>query len=122
MSPRRIADRGTVADSTRTVLADVGTGDSIAVNGSCLTVIAFAPTWWDAELSPETIDRTRLACFAAGDVVNLERAVHAQDRLGGHLVQGHVDGRGDPGEAPSTLASGAPGAFPYLRSLALRRR
>ncbi len=76
------------------VLDDVGLGDSIAVNGCCLTVIEFGADWWAGDLSDETMERTGFARLATGDAVNLERAVRAQDRLGGHLVQGHVDGVG----------------------------
>lgn len=76
------------------VLDDVGLGDSIAVNGCCLTVVEFGPDWWAADLSDETLERTGFARLVTGDPVNLERAVRAQDRLGGHLVQGHVDGVG----------------------------
>lgn len=86
---------GRLRVAAETVLDDVGVGDSIAVNGCCLTVVAFGTTWWEAELSTETIDRTSFTRLATGDSVNLERAVRAQDRLGGHLVQGHVDGVGE---------------------------
>lgn len=77
------------------VIEDVGMGDSIAVNGCCLTVVAFGDDWWEADVSQETIDRTSLASLAPGDGVNLERAVKVSDRLGGHVVQGHVDGVGE---------------------------
>ena len=73
-------------------LADVAVGDSIAVNGVCLTAIALAGGAFDADVSHET-----LACttgFAAGARVNLEKALRLADRLGGHLVSGHVDGIG----------------------------
>lgn len=77
------------------VLSDVGYGDSIAVNGCCLTVVAYGTDWWEADVSDETVRRTSLARTAAGDAVNLERAVRADQRLGGHLVQGHVDAVGE---------------------------
>lgn len=77
------------------VLADVALGDSIAVNGCCLTVVAHGTDWWEADVSDETIGRTSLARTAIGDPVNLERAVRADQRLGGHLVQGHVDAVGE---------------------------
>lgn len=67
-------------------------GDSIAVNGACLTAIDPAPDAFSADLSPETLDRTLLADLRAGDRVNLERALRLGDRMGGHIVQGHVDG------------------------------
>ncbi len=75
-----------------TVLDDVALGDSIAVNGCCLTVVAFDDMSWTADVSDETVDRTTLATLEAGDPVNFERAVRADQRMGGHLVQGHVDG------------------------------
>jgi riboflavin synthase len=77
------------------VLDGVEIGESIAVNGCCLTVVAHGDGWWEADVSPETISRTSLAATAPGDGVNLERAVRASDRLGGHIVQGHVDGVGE---------------------------
>ncbi len=77
------------------VLEGVEIGESIAVNGCCLTVVAHGDGWWEADVSPETISRTSLAATVPGDGVNLERAVRASDRLGGHVVQGHVDGVGE---------------------------
>ncbi len=76
------------------VTSDAGMGDSIAVNGTCLTVVALGEGWWEADVVDETISRTTLGDLAPGDSVNLERPVRVQDRLGGHLVQGHVDGVG----------------------------
>ena len=69
-------------------------GDSIAVNGCCLTVAAADGDTWTADVMQETLDMTSLAGVVPGDRVNLERAVTADKRLGGHLVQGHVDGVG----------------------------
>ncbi len=69
-------------------------GDSIAVNGCCLTVAATEGDTWTADVMQETLDMTSLAGVGPGDRVNLERAVTADKRLGGHLVQGHVDGVG----------------------------
>src|SRR4051812_13933655 len=77
-----------------TVTADLAEGDSIAVNGVCLTALDVTPTSFAAELSPETLERTTLSRLQPGTAVNLERAVTPQTRLGGHMVQGHVDGRG----------------------------
>ena len=87
-----------------TVLDDVTLGASIAVNGCCLTVVEWdeggpearggPPTWWAADAVEETLSRTCLGDLAPGDPVNLERPVRLSDRLGGHLVQGHVDGVG----------------------------
>lgn len=78
-----------------TVLDDVELGASIAVNGCCLTVVDWGDDWWDAELTDETWSRTGLGDLTTGDGVNLERPVRLSDRLGGHLVQGHVDGVGE---------------------------
>ncbi len=76
------------------VLSDSGIGASIAVNGCCLTVVELGDGWWAADAVTETLDRTALGSLRAGDPVNLERPVRLADRLGGHLVQGHVDGVG----------------------------
>ncbi|MBZ5733869.1 riboflavin synthase [Nocardioides sp. TRM66260-LWL] len=78
-----------------TVLEDAGLGDSIAVNGCCLTVAERTDDTWTADVMQETLDKTSLAGIAPGDRVNLERAVTAGTRLGGHIVQGHVDGVGE---------------------------
>jgi riboflavin synthase len=78
------------------VLEDAHVGDSIAVDGCCLTVVEVerAESWWAADAVEETLRRTVLGELREGDPVNLERPVRLSDRLGGHLVQGHVDGRG----------------------------
>jgi riboflavin synthase len=93
-------DDGVLRIAAHTVLADAEVGASIAVNGCCLTVTAFEPGidgrgWWEADVSHETLRRTNLGDCAAGTAVNLERPVRAQDRLGGHIVQGHVDAVGE---------------------------
>lgn len=88
--------------SATVVLDDVRLGDSIAVNGCCLTVVAWEDPpeqadgagWWEADVSDETYRRTALGDLEPGDPVNLERPVRLADRLGGHLVQGHVDAVG----------------------------
>jgi len=77
-----------------TVLDVVEMGASIAVNGCCLTVVAFDAHSWSADAVIETLARTNLGDLAAGARVNLERPVRLADRLGGHLVQGHVDATG----------------------------
>jgi riboflavin synthase len=77
-----------------TVLGDAGLGDSIAVNGCCLTVATRTEQTWTADVMRETLDKTGLGVLVPGDPVNLERAVTADKRLGGHIVQGHVDGVG----------------------------
>jgi riboflavin synthase len=76
------------------VLADAGLGDSISVNGCCLTVAEKDGDTWTADVMQETLDKTSLAGVEVGDRVNLERAVTPTTRLGGHIVQGHVDGVG----------------------------
>jgi riboflavin synthase len=85
-----------------TVLEDVVLGASIAVNGCCLTVVDFARgageaggSWWEADVTQESYDRTNLGDLVAGSPVNLERPVRLEDRLGGHPVQGHVDAVGE---------------------------
>lgn len=78
----------------QTVLEGLKVGDSVTVNGACLTVVAFARTEMKADLSPETAKVTTLGSLKAGDPVNLERAMRLGDRLGGHLVTGHVDAIG----------------------------
>jgi riboflavin synthase len=78
-----------------TVLEDARLGDSIAVNGCCLTVAELGEGTWTADVMQETLDKTSLRGVAPGDRVNLERAATLQTRLGGHLVQGHVDGTGE---------------------------
>ena len=78
----------------RCALEGVRVGDSIAVSGTCLTVTRIASSLFEADLTGETVARTTLGRCEAGDVVNVERAVAVGDRLGGHVVQGHVDGVG----------------------------
>ena len=93
----RIVRLETVEDSARltveapTVTQDVNLGDSVSVNGCCLTVTAVHGSTFTADLMAETLTRTTLGSQAPGDPVNLERALRASDRLGGHIVQGHVD-------------------------------
>ncbi len=77
------------------VLNEVSLGASIAVNGCCLTVTDWGDGWWQADAVGETLQRTNLADLQVGDAVNLERPVRLNDRLGGHLVQGHVDAVGE---------------------------
>jgi riboflavin synthase len=77
------------------VLTDIEVGDSIAVNGCCLTVARLETGCWEADISPETLGRTTLGTLHAGDAVNLEPAARLGGALGGHLVQGHVDASGE---------------------------
>lgn len=93
----RVVRLETVEDSARltveapTVTQDVNLGDSVSVNGCCLTVTAVHGSTFTADLMAETLTRTTMGSQAPGDPVNLERALRASDRLGGHIVQGHVD-------------------------------
>ena len=93
----RVVRLETVEDCARltveapTVTQDVNLGDSVSVNGCCLTVTAVHGSTFTADLMAETLTRTTLGSQAPGDPVNLERALRATDRLGGHIVQGHVD-------------------------------
>jgi riboflavin synthase len=89
-----------------TVLEDAELGASIAVNGCCLTAVEFGDDWWAADAVEETLRRTCLGDLAAGDRVNLERPVRLDGRLGGHIVQGHVDGVGQIAER-EPLADGS---------------
>jgi riboflavin synthase len=70
---------------------DLAAGESIAVNGACLTVREFGPGWFDTAAVLTTLERTTIGGWKAGTRVNLERSLRATDRLGGHIVQGHVD-------------------------------
>jgi riboflavin synthase len=74
--------------------AELSTGDSVALNGACLTVAEADGGWFSAEAMHETLERTSLGGLGAGAVVNVELPLRAGDRLGGHIVQGHVDGLG----------------------------
>ena len=90
----RRADAARLEITCDVVRGDAVLGASIAVNGCCVTVVELGDDWFAADAQPETLARTTLGTLAAGDRVNLERPVRLADRLGGHLVQGHVDGVG----------------------------
>lgn len=92
-----VVSRRSGADLTimaKVILEDVKEGDSIAVNGACLTVVGFDEESFAAQMSPETLERTTLGELRPGHAANLERAMALGDRFGGHMVQGHVDGVG----------------------------
>ena len=89
----KISDNGMTVLATK-VTEDLKLGDSIAVNGTCLTAVSFDRTEFSVDLSPETVRRTSLGRLSVGGPVNLERGLLASDRMGGHIVQGHVDGTG----------------------------
>ena len=88
---QRNSQDATLEIHAQTVLADANIGDSIAVDGACLTVRACTADTFLADVSAETLHRTTLGERKSGEQVNLERALRLQDRLGGHLVLGHVD-------------------------------
>ncbi|MDF1593627.1 MAG: riboflavin synthase [Desulfobacterales bacterium] len=83
-----------LAVTTDLELKEMKIGDSIAVNGACLTAVVISANRFEADLSPETLSRTTLNKVKTGDRVNLERALRISDRLDGHLVSGHIDGIG----------------------------
>ena len=95
-----VAAREELTDAARLTLkapqvsTDARHGDSISVNGVCLTVVEVGPDGFTADVMKETLDRSSLGSLASGDAVNLERAATLATRMGGHLVQGHVDGVG----------------------------
>lgn len=91
---RRQGEAMVLTISARKVLEDVREGDSIAVNGVCLTVVSFDRGSFSVDVMPETFRRTNLHELKPGSPVNLERAMRAGGRFGGHFVQGHVDGTG----------------------------
>ncbi len=106
-------DGGRLRFGCRAVLDDVETGASIAVNGCCLTVVTWdrAGEWWEADVTDETFARTQLGQLEPGHRINLERPVRLADRLGGHLVQGHVDAVGEILEPAPDLHVRVPAAL-----------
>ena len=89
---------GEIAINARTVLENTKIGDSIAVNGVCLTVTKMTDGGFTADVMPETLRRSNLGRLHIGDSVNLERAMAADGRFGGHIVSGHIDGVGTVAE------------------------
>jgi riboflavin synthase len=85
---------GRLAVSCRTAGEGTSVGDSVSVNGVCLTAVEVSPGRLGFDLAPETLSRTALGSLGSGDPVNLERPATLASRLGGHLMQGHVDGLG----------------------------
>lgn len=90
---RRNSEAAAITIATSLPMAELRIGDSVAVNGVCLTVTAFGSARFTADVSPETLEKSNLAQLQRGAHVNLERALRLGDRLGGHLVTGHVDGQ-----------------------------
>lgn len=92
---KRGADSSQITINSLIVIKDINIGDSISTNGICLTVIDFNTQSFTVDVMSETLKVTNLGTLLKGDKVNLERALRLQDRLGGHLVSGHVDGIGE---------------------------
>ena len=96
------------------VLEGAEVGDSISVNGCCTTLVACAAGTWETQVTVETLSRTTFGLLEPGDPVNLERPVRVSDRLGGHVVQGHVDGIGEvTAAAPDLRVKIAPELIRY---------
>jgi riboflavin synthase len=116
-SIRKVAGGARLRVAAREVLQGTRAGDSIAVDGACLTVEAFSPTFFTAVLSSETLAATTFASARAGAAVNLERALAFGGRLGGHLVSGHVEAVGKVvaltprGEGGAALVLSVPPSF-----------
>jgi riboflavin synthase len=91
---KKLASSGVISVEAALVTNSLSVGDSISVNGVCLTVTAFSPSHFDAFISAETFERSTFKALKAGAPVNLERALTLNSRLGGHIVQGHVDAAG----------------------------
>jgi riboflavin synthase len=104
-----VGDQRRLRIGARAVLEDAKVGDSTAVNGCCLTITVLGDGWWEADVSAESLSRTNLGALGIGDRVNLERPVRLADRLGGHLVQGHVDAVGEVVEPAPRLRVRMPG-------------
>jgi len=103
VSIKRGADSAIFEFAVKEFLSDVKIGDSIAVNGTCLTAVSLSPNTFEVDVMVQTLNLTALDTLAVGSHVNLELAAKVSDRLGGHIVQGHVDGVGtitgiEPGE------------------------
>lgn len=92
---QRETDRFSMAIGAKEILKDVRTGDSISVNGVCLTVTSFTESNFTVDIMPETVNATNLKDLEDGAPVNLERSMAAGGRFGGHFVSGHVDGTGE---------------------------
>ena len=92
VSIRRGSRSATLKIQGKEIFSDIKLGDSIAVNGICLTVTEFSGNVFSTDATPETIDRTSLSLLSTGSPVNLERAMSAAGRFGGHIVTGHIDG------------------------------
>ncbi len=121
MVERRPADAGArLVLRAPLVRGDLALGDSVSVNGACLTAVELLPDGFAVDAVAETLRRTSLGALGAGDPVNLERAIRVGDRLGGHLVQGHVDATGivtgarGEGESVVLTLSAPPSVMRYI--------
>ena len=116
----RSVERGRLVIAASTVMADLSPGDSISVSGACLTVTSRDGDSFSVDVVPETLRRTNLGSLGVGDGVNLERSVAAGGRLGGHIVQGHVDATGtidgieDDGDAWMVKIGAPPAVMRYV--------
>lgn len=117
---RRASRGASLTISASKILEDVREGDSIAVNGTCLTVTSYTDHSFTVDAVPETLARTSLSLVRAGSPVNLERALPAGGRFGGHIVSGHIDGTGKilkmerDGNAVNVTISFDPGHMKYI--------
>ncbi len=111
---------GRLAVAARAVVQGTKVGDSISVNGACLTVVAVGDDGFAVDVMPETLRRTNIGSLRAGQEVNLERALASGGRVGGHFVQGHIDGVGEvlsvksEGEAVVMSVRARPDVMRYL--------
>lgn len=87
----KAAEAGRLVIGASTVLSDIKVGDSVAINGACLTVTTHDESSFAVDVVPETLRRTNLGTLVSGSPVNLERSMPADGRFGGHMVQGHID-------------------------------
>jgi riboflavin synthase len=111
----RSRDGGRFEFNAKTVTEGVALGDSIACNGVCLTVVAYGDDWFAVDVVDESLSRSNLGSLVIGDPVNFERPVRVSDRLGGHIVQGHVDGVGTLRHAaPDLSVSCGPELLKYM--------
>lgn len=94
-SIKKGSDSSEITIKSRKVIEDIKLGDSIATNGICLTVTSFSSNSFTVDIMSETLKVSSLSSLSTGDKVNLERALKFSDRLGGHMVSGHIDGTGD---------------------------
>ncbi len=116
----KAVEEGGLVIGASAVLSDVKVGDSIAVNGACLTVTAYDESGFSVDVVPETLRRTNLGELASGAPVNLERSMPAYGRFGGHMVQGHIDGTADirsiesEGDALTVIFDAPPSIMRYV--------